>query len=797
MSDRFYLNEEWFFSESFKEEYIHSQEFKKLDKVRIPHTVKTTPFNYFDESEYQMVSGYYRELYAPLDWAGKYVELTFEGIAHDSEVYVNGKPAGSHHCGYTAFSIDISSYLKFGDNNIIAVKDDSRENLNIPPFGLVIDYMTYGGMYRECYLEVKEQVHINDLFVSANMTDHVRMFCHLSYTDCGKTDLGMRYYIREKGGEYRLLGEKTPAVTEYEFEIENAKLWDIDTPYLYDVKVELLENGKVVDKVETVTGFRTAEFKEDGFYLNGRKVKIRGLNRHQSYPYVGYAMPASMQKLDADILKKELALNAVRTSHYPQSKYFYDRCDELGLMVFTEIPGWQHIGDKEWKAQAVKNVEDMIVQNRNHPSIILWGVRINESADDDEFYKRTNEVAHILDPTRQTGGVRAIKKSHLFEDVYTYNDFVHNGIDPGCLPKKKVTANMDKPYMVTEYNGHMYPTKTYDCEEHRQEHAIRHARVLDAVAGYEDIAGSFGWCMFDYNTHKDFGSGDRICYHGVMDMFRNPKMAACVYASQGDQSPYLEVSSTMDIGEHPATERGLTYIFTNADSVKMYKNDKFISEFTEKNRICTNLRHGPIVIDDFVGDVLETEEHFPHRQAELIKGILNDVARFGMAHPTKRVMINAAKLVLIYHMKPEQVVNLYTKHIGDWGTESIVYRFEAIKNGKPVKTLTKSAAKGGELKVRVDHTDLYEQTTYDVAEVRIKAVDENGNVLPFSFAPVRLKAEGDVELIGPSLISLQGGMAGAYVKSKGKSGFGKLIIETDAFGKDTRVTVDFEVKALD
>ena len=170
----------------------------------------------------------------------------------------------------------------------------------------------------------------------------------------------------------------------------------------------------------------------------------------------------------------------------------------------------------------------MILQYRNHPSIILWGVRINESVDDDAFYQRTNALARELDESRPTGGVRAQKKSHLFEDVYTYNDFSHDGTTPGCEPKKKVTSDMGKAYLVSEYNGHMYPTKAFDWEEHRMRHALRHATVLDAVAGAEDIAGCFGWCMFDYNTHKDFGSGDRICYHGVMDMFRNPKLAALV-----------------------------------------------------------------------------------------------------------------------------------------------------------------------------------------------------------------------------------------------------------------------------
>ena len=125
---------------------------------------------------------------------------------------------------------------------------------------------------------------------------------------------------------------------------------------------------------------------------------------------------------------------------------------------------------------------DMVRQYRNHTSIILWGVRINESIDDDAFYKRTNEAAHELDDTRPTGGVRASKKSHLLEDVYTYNDFVHDGLLPGCEKKAKVTSDDSKPYLISEYNGHMFPTKTFDCEGRRTEHALRHANVLDAVA---------------------------------------------------------------------------------------------------------------------------------------------------------------------------------------------------------------------------------------------------------------------------------------------------------------------------
>ena len=146
---------------------------------------------------------------------------------------------------------------------------------------------------------------------------------------------------------------------------------------------------------------RDARFTEKGFFLNGKHIKLRGLNlSHQTYPYVGAAMPARVQRRDALVLRKDLGINLVRTSHYPQSPHFLDACDEVGLLVLEEIPGWQFIGGPAWQDLAVKNVEDMIRRDWNHPSIVLWGVRINESPDNHDFYTRTNALAHKLDPSR-------------------------------------------------------------------------------------------------------------------------------------------------------------------------------------------------------------------------------------------------------------------------------------------------------------------------------------------------------------------------------------------------------------
>ena len=789
--ERIYLNNDWYFSDKFKEG-MEKEDYRYEDEqsIRIPHTIAETPLHYFDEHEYQKIAAYFKPFKASADWMGKDVYLTFEGVGHSFVVYINGKVAGEHFCGYTALTLNIKDLLDYGHANLITVKVNSREDQNIPPFGFVIDYMTYGGIYRDVYLEVKDPAHVEDAYVSADMNGNIRIDAAFTKEAAGKKMIvtvgGVTLGSEILEGEeeiHRLLN----------YTVDKPLLWSPEVPNLYTLKIILEDEfGEALDEKEIRFGFRTAEFKDDGFYLNGQKYKIRGLNRHQSFPYVGYAMPKNPQRNDVYILKKELGLNAVRTSHYPQSHHFLEACDELGLLVFTEIPGWQHIGDESWKLKAIKNTEDMVLQYRNHTSIILWGVRINESVDDDDFYRRTNEAAHRLDPVRQTGGVRCYKKMSLLEDVYTYNDFVHCGDNQGCDKKSDVSPDMSKGYLISEYMGHMFPTKPFDWEEKRLEDATRHATVLNDVAKNADIAGSFGWCMFDYNTHKDFGSGDRICYHGVLDMFRNPKMAAFVYAEMQDEIPVLQISSSMDIGEHPGCNRNETYIFTNADSVKMYKNDRLIKEYVHESKKFPYLKNAPIAIDDYIGDALKDENMSPAQERD-VKIILNEVAKFGLYQMTTGSKLKAAKLMTFHHMKMTDAVELYNKYIGDWGGESVTYRFEAIKEGKIVKTLTIAPMTKVLYEVELDRSVLKEIESYDVACVRIRAMDENGNTLYYYNDPVQLKLSGPAELIGPEIVGMQGGMCGTYVKSIGKAGKATLTV-CDAYGREmTEVDINIQM----
>ena len=780
------LNNGWEFCERWSDGFARGEECGAA-AVRLPHTCRETPFDYFDESLYQMECGYRRYIDVPAEWTGKRVFLRIGAAGHYAEVYVDGRSVCTHACGYTAFKCELTGIAVPGKKALISVRVDSRETLDQPPFGYVIDYMTYGGLYREVTLEVTEQTYIEDVFAKPDAA-----------SGTVESDIAVRgdyFKIKQSVFEYKSdeklaessfsKGEKTV------ISVPGHKNWSIESPILYTLVTEAIsDGGDTVDRVATTIGFRSAEFREDGFYLNGKKVRIVGLNRHQSWPYVGYAMPESQQKLDADILKRELGVNAVRTSHYPQSQHFIDRCDELGLLVFTEIPGWQHIGGAEWKKQAVDNVREMVTQYRNHPSIILWGVRINESRDDDAFYRETNELARRLDPTRQTGGVRCNKKSSLLEDVYTYNDFVYDGTNNGCDPKKAVSSDPSKPYLITEYAGHMFPTKTFDSEDHRTEQALRHATVLDAAAAADGISGSFGWCMFDYNTHKDFGSGDRICYHGVCDMFRNKKQAADVYSVMQDETPVLSVTSTMDIGEHQAGYRGRNFIFTNADSVDMYKNGRLIRKYTHKDSPFKNLARPPIEMNDFVGDQIEKTENFKPRQARYVADIVNYAARFGMNNLPLGIKLKAAWLMLRYRMTFEDAYQLYGKYVGNWGDAATVYRFEAIKDGRTVKTVEKTTVNSTRLAADPDHTALTEGATYDVASVRLRMVDQNGNTLPFWCGAVRLETEGGIEIIGPAVTVLRGGMGGAYIRTRGEAGRARLTLTPD---NAESVTIDFDI----
>ncbi|MBS1792761.1 MAG: glycoside hydrolase family 2 protein [Acidobacteria bacterium] len=716
------LNHDWLYREKATPDAVKPAfDDKSFARVNLPHTNKLLPMNGFDEKEYMFVSVYRKHFRLPAEAKGKRVFVDFGGVMTAAKVYLNGKLLGEYRGGYTPFSFELTKDLNFPGDNLLAVEVDSTERKDIPPFGNLIDYLTFGGIYRDVSLRIVENVFIENVFakpvdaLSDDRSVNVKIF--LAGVDPKNSPhIAVELTDGEKGVAAAMsMSPVTPNAASSPVEIsltglKGVKLWDIDDPKLYNVRVTLTAEGKTLDHFDTRIGFREAKFTTEGFYLNGKHLKLRGLNRHQTFPFVGQAMPARVQKRDAWILKKELHCNIVRTSHYPQSPHFLDACDELGLLVFEETPGWQHIGDQDWQDLTAQFIETMIRRDWNHPSIILWGVRVNESGDNHDFYTRTNELAHKLDDSRPTGGVRYRYNSERLEDVFTMNDF--------GFPLRPPNHPL---YLNTEFNGHMYPTKRFDNVERVREHTHRHARVHDALASSDKYAGGLGWCAFDYNTHDYFGSGDRICYHGVSDIFRIPKPAAGFYKSQCEPSEEIVLEPAFDWARGDENETFTNaLVCSNCEKLKYYVGERMIAEVEPDRKTYPHLKYAPFTAN------------------------LHDA-------------------------------------IGK-GWEDL--RIEGYIGGKKVIERRMSAS-GVEKQfiVKADDNELIADGI-DMTRVVFKVTDEFGNVQPFAHAAIMFTVENG-ELVGDNPFALVGGAGAVWIRSTRKPGVIRLTAKHARFGAKT------------
>ena len=558
--------------------------------VCLPHANKPLALHRgIDIQSFRFVSWYRRHFTLPREYSGRRVAVAFEGVATVARVYVNGVLTGEHQGAYTPFSLDITEQVNFGGaDNVIAVRVDAQRHNDIPPEGNLIDYLVFGGIVRDVRLVITAPVAVDWTFVttptiSADRAD-VRIETRIVNTGAVAKVCTLQTVLFDKGSQPAGSVASTlqiPAgsadTIRQTVPLASPHLWHPDDPYLYSVQSTITAESGTLDSVSTRTGLRWFAFdKQSGaFSIDGVPFKLRGLDRHEMFPWIGRAAPNRLQARDADILKYELGCNIVRCSHYPQDPAFLDRCDEIGLCAIEEVPGWQYIGDAAWQAKVVANVEAMVVRDRNHPCIVSWGVRINESADNHALYTTTNGIAHTLDPSRPTHGVRNLSKSEFLEDLYTYNDFSGSITDPLVLP-----------WLVTEFAGHTFPTHSWDPEARLRAHMRLHASIQNGSYGNGRVAGALGWCAFDYNTTSDFGE-QNVCYHGVADIFRIRKFAGWFYASQRDPARYGPVVYIANYWR--ASDGDTVFIASNCDSVELSVNG--VSRGMKKPGLYTNLPH--------------------------------------------------------------------------------------------------------------------------------------------------------------------------------------------------------------
>ncbi|MBN1590863.1 MAG: glycoside hydrolase family 2 protein [Pirellulales bacterium] len=590
----------------------------KWEDVDLPHTWNIADC-FDDEPGYHRGVGWYRrEFTVPENWRGKRVVLRFEAACMVATVWVNGELLGQHKGSWTPFEFDVTDLVEPGSKrNLVAVQVDNRWRRDVPPH--FMDFNIMGGLHREVYLIATDPAHIVSTRVTTPEVSASQAVVALETEirndgDKPKT-LGISVAIEGPGLSEPIVLSSSPAVVrpgqtllvkQKAEPIQNPKLWSPDEPNLYRVSFRLCSGGRVVDDVENPLGFRWFEFDaKRGFVLNGKLTKLRGVNRHDDYPGLGWALPQSRQIEDMKLIK-ELGANFVRLAHYPQHPIVLDTCDKLGLLVWEEVPfdGEGRVkapvtGAKDYAKVLRTNLREMIRRDRNHPSIILWSLgneNLNGSLQERKTVAAlTRELKEIVteeDPTRATAvAINKIERAQevgldRVPDVLGYNIYYgwYSGQieDFGKTVDKARQRNLDKLIIISEYGAgierglHTDNPKRMDFSE---EHGCRfHEGYLNAIDQRPFIAGSLAWNVFDFAAEHRAHDGKKkqtIPYmnqKGIYTYDRKPKDIYYLYRSRWTDEPMVYVVS------HTWTQRkaGMTPIrvYSNCDEVELSLNGK-------------------------------------------------------------------------------------------------------------------------------------------------------------------------------------------------------------------------------
>ncbi|MBN2037383.1 MAG: DUF4982 domain-containing protein [Chitinispirillaceae bacterium] len=571
------LNSGWLFQrgDSAGAQLSHRNE-SGWKRICLPHANMIVNHTDIDTSCFAFVSWYRKHLTLPRAYAGRRFIIEFEAVSKAAEVYVNGERVGAHKGAYTPFSFDITGHLAVEKDNVLAVRVDSRQRKDIPPEGKNLDFMVFGGIVRDVYLTVVDPLHVEWVYVRKDSGKDTRLLVETMLANDSSAQRGCYVatllvdaagsVVARAGDSVTIAAHSRKTFLWTIGPLANPHTWHPDDPYLYTVRSEVAENGRQVDRHQFRFGIRDFSFSKTtgAFSVNGKPFKLRGLNRHETFPFIGRAAANRLQARDADIVKYDFGCNIVRCSHYPQDPAFLDRCDEIGLLVLEEMAGWVYVSDDTaWQSIALCNLEEMIVRDRNRASIVSFGVRINQSADIHDFYTKTNRLAHRLDPSRPTHGARVLDRGspeEFMEGIWTQNYLIPDSTPPVL------------PWITTESVGHWFPAHSWDNTGWLCGHALVHAAMLDSAFENPAIAGIAGWCAFDYHSPYRYAE-QSVCYHGVADIFRQPKPAAYVYRSQQEPGPYGPMVHILHDWSSPVSQNDV-WVASNCDSVELFVNGR-------------------------------------------------------------------------------------------------------------------------------------------------------------------------------------------------------------------------------
>lgn len=692
-------------------------------KVSLPHTANIEPL--VVNNQWQGICWYRKSFMVEPGLQSKKLFVQFDGAMNKVVVWINGKKAAEDEGGYLPLVIDITNLVDFGKENTIAVRLDNTDNPVTGPKPLkILDFNMYGGLYRNAWFIVKDKVHITNanfvnkvagggIFITYPKVSEqasvvaVNTDVRNSGTIPAKVQVVQTIQYKNKSvvvkqSALREIAAGADAVFADDLTVANAKLWSPAAPNLYTLQTKVLVNGVETDSETTRFGIRAFEFKGNDLYINGVKTFLRGVNRHQEYPFVGYALSDNAQYRDAKKIK-DGGFDYIRLSHYPQSPAFLDACDELGLVVLDAILGWQYYADNDlFRNFCYTSAARLIRRDRNHACILGWEVSLNETQMPVSFMAELHRITHTEYPGKN------VYSAGWMNDVY---DIYLQARQHRIMHYEPVQT---KPYSVSEYGDWEYYSTNAGLNQDKMDKKMRYEtssrqkrefgemRMLQQCKNVQEshndnfntpaFSDSY-WVMYDYNR----GYHDEIEYSGVMDIYRLPKFAYYFYQSQ--QSPVqnkVVKIATFWTAQSPLNVK----VFSNCDEVAFYVNNKLVAkQKPDVDKISGNLAHPP----------------FTFNVSGFEPGKVNAVGYI------------AGKKVA------EDVVNTPGKAVG--------------------------------LKLWLDESGRKPQAgCNDVLFLYIAAVDANGTVVPDFAETIQLSTNGSAEILNVGEIKAEAGIATALVR---------------------------------
>lgn len=751
-----------------------------IEKVCLPHTPRIEALD--SNRTFKGKVWYRRTLNIEEADRGKVLTLIFDGVMMQCAVYLNGKYIGGHKGGYLPFSFDIGRYVKYGEDNTLSVCVDNRDDENIAPGRpeSKLDFLYYGGIYRDVWLEKSDRVHITNPLLSKSVLSGINIYekegesgvmtIQAQAINSDKTShaVALKAFMIDAEGE--IVDEKLTDIVELskgatvlltlETETGALNLWSPENPYLYTFELQLIKDGEIIDSRSYKRGFRSFEVDEEGFKLNKKPYLLRGTNRHQQYPYIGIAASDNAQFRDAYKLK-EAGFNLVRMSHYPQSEAFLDACDELGLIAIQCVPGWQYCKTGEFQDSVSDAITCMVRRDRNRTCVGMWETSLNETgrwcsgASDRFFIECKNIVYKQMPYAKPLVSGDTIGRKNPIKVGYDVPYSEHKDIEKS----RHLNSIPDKKCLVREYGDFEFGG---DCSVSRVGRGDGEGCMLLQAWNFQwshnrnlntpCVLGDATWEGIDHV--RGMNDETPISKSGVLDIFRLPKYSYYFFRTQDRRIGREEVY----IPSYWQDERIDTLpIFSNCDKVRLYINGKLIGE-----KECD--KGG---VSEYT---LQTNEQIKERIKKKSSACLhpyplvnpNDYSSLIKGSPIIAHMIDT-----MYRGNDANKLASAPFTFKDIKYEAGEVRAEGIIDSKVVcEHVVKTPQKPTKVVLKVDYSgQALNADGRDFVFVHALICDNNGTIVPLNGVEVTFKVENGI-IIPNNCVQTEAGIASVLIKSE-------------------------------